>query len=1118
MRFTKRLLITLVALLTAIGAQPIPAEKTEVVYSDAYSIYNGKGAGALHFHDSLNGISYIPNSSLYSLTTDGGASWRDGRQNELITPFRKMFITGRDTLVAVRDSNLIMHSYDGGETWLIANTLWPGEYMNNFFFFNSRHAVNFMSNTEYTVSSDRGSSWTAFQWPYRKVKPSIYYNNGYLFAIEVKQSPFPAGILYSTTNGFTWERINLPSTINDYTFIARGSDGFIIGTGNGIVYLVSEQGVILKRLTSPGAGYAGGYSYVNDSEIWCIDNNSNANLSGLTLYSVTDSTATYKQLTFSLGYADNIYATTWDRVVIGSGNTYSTSGLLAYHKHGFRDVLVERYEIPGSGDVASLFFVNEAKGFAGTSDGGIMKTTDGGLSWSGTNVPGMMPAVKGFAKRSESEFIAFCEAGTIMVSGDDGNNWVDAGSVFRGTIKRVVFAGRDTIFFCTADSLFMTTPSWQVITPVATGLSGGSYRDLDFYDAWHGSATYIYSAGGAGKAFVTTDRGKTWNTQSFDGWIYTYDPLNHGLIFKYSTRMSTWYEGSAGKFTDVTAVADQYDQTANGNMALTTGAKSVFFSFGERANYRHIYLENNTERRGIVAAGGNTFYMLSSGRRFWKFSRSTASPLPTTVLRTYPVDGSPFEYHNLKFKWDEPWTVTPITEYHFQLALGDTSNIVNNIRGIDSTHVIVSLNADSAVYFWRVRAANRYGWGSFNPWYTFRSSTIASQPTLFTTPLSGDLTAAIILPGGRLLVGDHYGWIARTNQLPGNWTTVASGTTYPILRFYYDPNNNLTFYLTNGNFLGYSTDKGVTWRRKEAPFGSTMITSLAPLKPNRIFGSGYYSCIYRTISRPDWWLSQYCGALYGDLRHINTLGSDKIAAVGDRGNILLSNDGGLNFRYIPQNPLEMFKRVSFAPDSTIVVLNQYGSRRVSTDMGETWTYETFALNTPVRDMITQNGACVVIDTLGSILFSTGPTSPWKFSKLPAGVSPMGVEISGDTILITARGNKLFFLNINAGSPVSVNDEPAIPREFTLSQNYPNPFNPETVIRYALPASGSAIAGYAKGVVYDILGREVATLIDGVTNAGAHEVKFNAAGLPSGIYIFRLQAGKYSSAIKMVVSK
>lgn len=88
-----------------------------------------------------------------------------------------------------------------------------------------------------------------------------------------------------------------------------------------------------------------------------------------------------------------------------------------------------------------------------------------------------------------------------------------------------------------------------------------------------------------------------------------------------------------------------------------------------------------------------------------------------------------------------------------------------------------------------------------------------------------------------------------------------------------------------------------------------------------------------------------------------------------------------------------------------------------------------------------------------------------------------------------------------------------PQEYSL-QNHPNPFNPETVIRFSMP-----VASYTKGVVYDLLGREVATLLDGDLPAGDHSVKFNAADLPSGVYIFRLlTAGKESKTIKMVLNK
>jgi hypothetical protein len=88
-----------------------------------------------------------------------------------------------------------------------------------------------------------------------------------------------------------------------------------------------------------------------------------------------------------------------------------------------------------------------------------------------------------------------------------------------------------------------------------------------------------------------------------------------------------------------------------------------------------------------------------------------------------------------------------------------------------------------------------------------------------------------------------------------------------------------------------------------------------------------------------------------------------------------------------------------------------------------------------------------------------------------------------------------------------------PEKFILHQNYPNPFNPATVIRYEVP-EGSVI----QLRVYDLLGREIATLINKEQSAGTYEVDFSGANLPSGIYTYALQAGSYRLQRKMLLIK
>ena len=137
------------------------------------------------------------------------------------------------------------------------------------------------------------------------------------------------------------------------------------------------------------------------------------------------------------------------------------------------------------------------------------------------------------------------------------------------------------------------------------------------------------------------------------------------------------------------------------------------------------------------------------------------------------------------------------------------------------------------------------------------------------------------------------------------------------------------------------------------------------------------------------------------------------------------------------------------------------------------------------------------------------SSPTTVLKSAVGQSPIGMMQGTNSIIESGFLADTLFRTVL----VSASEPEEIPTEYALQQNYPNPFNPSTIIKYELPKSSMVRLS-----VYDMLGREVSVLVNEGKNAGSYEVKFSAAGLSSGVYCYRLQAGDFVQTKKLMLLK
>jgi hypothetical protein len=127
------------------------------------------------------------------------------------------------------------------------------------------------------------------------------------------------------------------------------------------------------------------------------------------------------------------------------------------------------------------------------------------------------------------------------------------------------------------------------------------------------------------------------------------------------------------------------------------------------------------------------------------------------------------------------------------------------------------------------------------------------------------------------------------------------------------------------------------------------------------------------------------------------------------------------------------------------------------------------------------------------------------------VSTVGESFIGKSSNTVNQNQLGFWYAYQQTTVTDVEDEEIIPIVFKLDQNYPNPFNPSTKIKFAVPERSNVLIK-----VYDILGSEVVTLVNEEMNAGRYEKNFNAAGLSSGVYLLRMEAGTYASTKKMIL--
>ncbi len=683
--------------------------------------------------------------------------------------------------------------------------------------------------------------------------------------------------------------------------------------------------------------------------------------------------------------------------------------------------------------------------------------------------------------------------GIVLKTTDGGATWNGATNDTLGTLSSVHFrSATDGYIGGSSRKLYTTTDggsSWtRILLNAFVADTGAVVRSVYFSDASKGWILTTLSSTN-GRILHTTDGGTTW-TQD--------------LVVAGSNMIDMYFSGpdrgvAVGKSTGTLYY------TKNGTTWTVAPAPTLTGATYTRSDIRGVYMVDSLLGYAVgwgslVGAQPSIQLKTTNGGESWShLAQLEANKMFDNLYGVYFKNaanglcvGGASRGSIAARTADSGMTWTPI-----DLPCGVT---LNGIHGKGDT---VTVTGSSGVIFvstdfgtsWDLKtgmvgstlyglqfagATNGYGAGFDGVFVKTTNSGNAWKASFaYANRLSPNFNDLYFVNGTTGLAVGSYRIALKTTNGGTSWTQVIADTTAATVTHYgaFMVDENLAFVvgqLSSSNGVVYKTTNGGTsWTIKSAvaakalrgvAFGSSTVGA--------VVGAGRVAA-YTTDGGGTWSAATFnnvpAARSVSNLRKVRFLTATTAIAVGDT-IILKSTDGGANWNYVTSPAAIALNGLSFQNATTGYAVGK-GQVLKTTDGGDTWTAVTdAALHTD-----TQNA--VAVDATGN---------PW---------------VSGTSGQLTTTAT---LSAVETGS--------VIPARFALDQNYPNPFNPSTSVRFTLPHAAKVDL-----VIYNMLGQRVAVPISGTMfEAGSHTVRFDARGLATGIYLYRLTAGTYTETRKMAL--
>lgn len=362
------------------------------------------------------------------------------------------------------------------------------------------------------------------------------------------------------------------------------------------------------------------------------------------------------------------------------------------------------------------------------------------------------------------------------------------------------------------------------------------------------------------------------------------------------------------------------------------------------------------------------------------------------------------------------------------------------------------------------------------PGYVFRSTDFGvTWDTLTGLPYAGGWSFAF---SDSVLIAGSFGWgIYLSSDLGNTWTVPDSGIA---------SNENVHQVLKHKSYV----------------FAATVVS-----------GNG----ILRSSDNGRRWIAVNTGLPVTSYLSLAANGNDIYAGTAFTGEVFRSTDDGMNW-FSASNGLPINSMVASlaARDTNVYAgLGSGGGVYFSSDNGSSWNFISSSVSINQVWTLTLEDTSLIVGSIGSGVFLTQDNGI-SWTPVNEGLINLNIRsllVTADNYLFAGTTNGFVCYRHLSEIITDAGKETDQPLAFNLSQCYPNPFNPGTIISWQVPAGSNQTIK-----VYDILGNEIATLVDEYRPAGRYEVEFDAGRFSSGVYFYQLRSPNFVETKKMLLMK